>query len=345
MDTLSPLLDSLRVQAAAVGHFDFGLPWCFAWDYAPAHCLMVLEGRCWWAEPDASPGAGIWLEPGDALVVLRKGRYTLGSAPGLARLPWGEVWEASMPPDLRFDRHESPPAAMRLSWNAGVVERTQLLTLAFGFEDGEHHPLLASLPDRLRVPRPAHASPWTASALGFLGNESGRGLPGFAAQARRLAELLLNDLLRRHLLSSPAHAAGWLQGLTDPALARALFAMHRKPGQHWTLARLAQQAGLSRTVFSERFLARVGETPMRYLLAWRMHCARDLLARQLPVGDVAARLGYASERAFRQAFKRLTGTTPMAFARQQRRGPPGPDHLFSESTHSPCSSLSHSSRP
>ncbi|RJP71947.1 MAG: AraC family transcriptional regulator [Comamonadaceae bacterium] len=94
--------------------------------------------------------------------------------------------------------------------------------------------------------------------------------------------------------------------------------MHRRPGHDWTLARLAQQAGLSRTVFSERFLTQVGETPMGYLRAWRMHCARELLAAQRPVGVVGGRLGYASERAFREAFKRLAGTTPTAYARDHR---------------------------
>jgi AraC-like DNA-binding protein len=317
MDALTPLLDSLRVRAATVGHFDFGLPWCFAMDYAPTHCLVVLDGRCWWAEADAAPGDGTWLETGEALVVLRNGRFTLGSAPGLARLPWADVWHATMSPDLSFDKRESPPAPMRLSWNPGA-QRTHLLAMAFGFEDGERHPLLAALPDRLLVSRQAHASPWAASALDFLGTESGRDLPGFAALSRRLAELLFNDLLRRHLLSSPAHASGWLKGLADPALARALSAMHRLPGHDWTLARLAQQAGLSRTVFSERFLAQVGETPMAYLRGWRMHCAREWLAAQRPVGEVVGRLGYASERAFREAFKRVAGTTPMAYAQGHR---------------------------
>lgn len=317
MDALSPLLDSLHVQAATIGHFDFGLPWCFAMDYAPTHCLLVLSGRCCWAEAGAADDAGVWLEAGDALVVLRNGRFTLGSAPGLPRLPWADVWHASMSPDLRFDRRESLTAPLRLSWNAGQ-ERTHLLAMAFGFEDGDRHPLLAALPDRLVVRRQAHASPWAASALEFLGTESGRDLPGFAALARQLAELLFNDLLRRHLLSSPVHAEGWLRGLADPALARALSAIHRQPSEPWTVARLAQQAGLSRTVFSERFLHRVGETPMGYLMAWRMHCAREWLALQRPVGEVAHRLGYASERAFREAFKRLAGTTPAAYARACR---------------------------
>lgn len=317
MDALSPLLDSLRVQAATIGHFDFGLPWCFAMDYEPTHCLLVLDGRCWWAEADAAAGAGAWLEAGDALVVLRNGKFTLGSEPGLARLPWHDVWHTNMSADVNFDKRESPPAPMRLSWNRGA-ERTHLLAMAFGFEDGERHPLLAALPNRLLVRRQAHASPWTASALDFMSTESDRGLPGYAALSRRLAELLFNDLLRRHLLSSPAHATGWLKGLVDPALAKALSAMHRQPGQDWTVARLAQQAGLSRTVFSERFLASVGETPMGYLLGWRMHSARELLAAQRPVGEVSSRLGYASERAFREAFKRLSGTTPTAYARRHR---------------------------
>ena len=94
--------------------------------------------------------------------------------------------------------------------------------------------------------------------------------------------------------------------------------MHAHPARRWTLAELAALAGLSRSVFAQRFRERVGETPIGYLAQWRMMLARErLTAGREPLGKIAAALGYESENAFNTAFRRLTGCSPRRFARSE----------------------------
>jgi AraC-like DNA-binding protein len=112
---------------------------------------------------------------------------------------------------------------------------------------------------------------------------------------------------------------GWLQGLRDPQIAATLGAIHGEPDKPWTLASLARVAGLSRSVFAERFHGRVGVPPMAYLTRWRLQlAARWLRETQLSVSEVFHRLGYASAAAFHRAFKREHGAAPSVY-RETRR--------------------------
>lgn len=130
----------------------------------------------------------------------------------------------------------------------------------------------------------------------------------------RLVAVLLIEALRT--TSGHATRPGLLRGLTDPRLAPALRLMHSQVGRSFTVAKLAKSAGLSRSVFFERFVRHVGIPPMEYLLTWRMAVARDLLRRErLPIGQVAERVGYASASTFSTAFSRIVGQSPGRYAR------------------------------
>ena len=103
----------------------------------------------------------------------------------------------------------------------------------------------------------------------------------------------------------------WLHALADPQLADALSAIHAEPAAPWTLESLAGRSRMSRSSFAARFKTVVGETPMAYLTRWRMHRAADLLhTSDLPLRDIVASSGYASEAAFRTVFKRWAGESP-----------------------------------
>jgi len=116
---------------------------------------------------------------------------------------------------------------------------------------------------------------------------------------------------------------GWLAAIRDPKVGKALAGMHRKPEQPWTVGALAKLAGLSRSMFSERFTAVMGVPPARYLANWRMHLASGwLLKDRLTVSQVSAKLGYESEPSFSRAFKRHVGVPPSAL---RRTGPPQMD--------------------
>jgi AraC-like DNA-binding protein len=133
----------------------------------------------------------------------------------------------------------------------------------------------------------------------------------------RLSELMFVELLRRHLDAQGPHA-GWLAGLRDAAVGRALARLHESPARPWTLLGLAREVGLSRSALAERFTHFVGRPPMQYLASWRM----QLAARRLADGDakvaaVALDVGYDSEAAFSRAFRRATGVPPAEWRRRQ----------------------------
>ncbi len=95
--------------------------------------------------------------------------------------------------------------------------------------------------------------------------------------------------------------------------------MHGQLARSWTLAQLAQTAGLSRSAFFERFTRTMALPPMEYLLAWRMVVAKDLLRRpDVSVGQVAERVGYGSASTFSTAFSRHVGRPPGRYARDNR---------------------------
>jgi len=129
------------------------------------------------------------------------------------------------------------------------------------------------------------------------------------------------EVVRRHLEDLPNDQTGWLAGLRDPIVGRALALMHDKPAQRWTLDKLAGEAGLSRSALAERFAACVGEPPMQYLTRWRMQMAARLLSDgKAKIAAVAAAVGYGSEAAFSRSFKRIAGTSPGSWRRQSGGG-------------------------
>jgi AraC-like DNA-binding protein len=129
--------------------------------------------------------------------------------------------------------------------------------------------------------------------------------------AIRLPELVLTEVLRTHLATAPAIGRGWIAALHDPILAPALASLHEDPARRWTVATLAGKVGASRSSLDDRFRHVLGQSPIRYLTAWRMHLAGDLLATtELSVFTIARRVGYDSEEAFSRAFKRERGVSP-----------------------------------
>ena len=119
-------------------------------------------------------------------------------------------------------------------------------------------------------------------------------------------------------------AAGWLGGLKDPQIGAALSLIHRRYGEPWTVASLAREVAMSRSAFSERFKALVGEPPLAYLARWRLHsAARMLRSSDAKLTQVARRVGYESEVAFHRAFKRVVGVAPGEYRRRHRQSPNG----------------------
>jgi AraC-like DNA-binding protein len=154
--------------------------------------------------------------------------------------------------------------------------------------------------------------------LDFAVAESSCARPGSRSVLLRIAELVFVEVLRSHLTTA-AEGSGWLGGLRDPVVGRALAQLHAQPARPWTLPDLAHEAGASRSVLAERFSHFVGHPPMLYLTRWRMQLAAGRLAAGAsPVSAVAAEVGYESEAAFCRAFKKVTGVTPASWRSRRR---------------------------
>lgn len=129
--------------------------------------------------------------------------------------------------------------------------------------------------------------------------------------------MMLIQALRLHLEEGLKGGVGWLFALADKQMNAAITSMHDDPAQRWTLQKLAERAGMSRSIFALKFKELVGTSPMEYLTHWRMMLAGDRLKNtDDPVAAIALSLGYESESAFSKAFKRVMGHSP----RQHSRG-------------------------
>jgi AraC-like DNA-binding protein len=142
------------------------------------------------------------------------------------------------------------------------------------------------------------------------------GGPGSDALVCKLSEILFVDALRQFILNSDAALSGWLAGLRDPAICRALALVHARPKDAWDVRSLASACAMSRSTFVARFTEVVGSPPMKYLTRWRLTlAARDLSDADITVMQVADRYGYGSEAAFTRAFRSAFDIPPATFRR------------------------------
>jgi AraC-like DNA-binding protein len=137
----------------------------------------------------------------------------------------------------------------------------------------------------------------------------------------RLSELMFVEVLRRHLATLPEGQTGWVAGLRDPLVGRALGLLHQRPAEAWTLESLAAAVGRSRSALADRFAEVVGQPPMQYLAHWRIQlAARRLADPEAKVSAIAFDVGYESEAAFSRAFKRIAGVSPASWRAARAEG-------------------------
>lgn len=322
-DLLSDVLDALRIDSSALLVFEFSAPWgVLITDFRQPFSWTVMEGTLVMERPRQAP---VTFEAGDTFVLPRgtgDGVWRFLSAPGVPAFPAQDLWHQTDMPWFKPGARLGRPRALR--WGGGGAV-TRIVSTAFGFEDRALGPLIDALPDVMIVRAADAGSHFVDLLLNFpLRSGPAAEAPGFAALATQTARLLLVHVVRSFALSGE-RGPGWLAGLADNGIARALACVHREPEREWSVADLAAEVGMSRSSFAERFLAAVGQTPMRYLRAWRVHLACEALAtRDVTVTTLAHELGYRSEAAFREAFRQVTGQQPRAYRRTARPVAAGP---------------------
>ncbi|HEV3431295.1 MAG TPA: AraC family transcriptional regulator [Paraburkholderia sp.] len=306
MDLLSAALADLRADAVVTGHFSLNAPWAIAKPAVEGAAFRTAFGGPFYIAVDGVEP--LLVEVGDFVLLPHGHAHVLSSAPGVAPVPFDDlVAGAGINP--RFD------TPLRLSVG-GDGAASELYTGIIFYRETVRNPLFSVLPPliHVRANDPA-VGPWLADTLMAFIRESMACQPGWAVAAARLADVLFVQLLRAHLSSAISHT-GWLRGLMDPQIGRAIAQLHRYPEREWTVESLAATAGMSRSRFSARFVELVEETPIGHLTAYRMYVAsgalRDPRRRLI---EIATSVGYASEKAFIRAFRRWSGMAPKQYAR------------------------------
>jgi AraC-like DNA-binding protein len=211
------------------------------------------------------------------------------------------------PRPLAHDFHNAP------------VDGADFTCATLDFQGGDRHPLVRALPEMLVLP--LHRVQGLETALQLLFSETEQVRCGQRILADKLFEVVLLQMLR-WLLDHPQASGinmGLISGLADPALARALTALHERPGEAWSLEAMAQEAGMSRSAFAARFKSTVGQTPADYLLDWRVGIAQSRLLQGDSVKFLADMLGYANASALSRAFTQKLGLSPRDWLKSQPR--------------------------
>ncbi|TAN69197.1 MAG: AraC family transcriptional regulator [Methylobacter sp.] len=181
------------------------------------------------------------------------------------------------------------------------------------------NPLFAALPPLFHAsalrPGSLHKLP---EVLNWMSQETGQMTLGSAYVVDRLLELLCIEILRAHIENVASTKTGWLAGLKDPVVGKAIAMIHSRPGDSWTVKRLAQGVAMSPSRFAARFSAALGDSPMAYVTKWRMNVAGRLLDEtQQGIGEIASDVGYDNVAAFARGFKRHLGVPPGAWRSRQ----------------------------
>ncbi|HET6545681.1 MAG TPA: AraC family transcriptional regulator [Rhodanobacteraceae bacterium] len=324
MDALSEVLKTIRLDGAVYIHAEFTAPWCAEVCYglprATAqgagadhiiffHCLT--EGRC--RARLAEGGETLELRSGDLIVFPHDHRHLLGSDLRLT------------PVDANSVTPKAPPGELIQLRHGGGGEATRFVCGYLACNRRVSRALLSALPQLLHVPlRDDPAGAWLLDLLMLGVHESSLMRPGAQSILTKLSELLFAEALRRYDHDLPPEQQGWLSGLRDPIVGRALAMLHRQPAHAWTVDALAGAVSSSRSVLAERFTRLTGESPMQYLTGHRLALAAQALrSSHDPVARIAARVGYGSEAAFTRAFKREFTMPPVAWRKCGAMGAAG----------------------
>jgi AraC-like DNA-binding protein len=315
MDALSDLLRVLRFSGGLFLEMKFRTPWCVRAQVSPQDCgpgvksagelaafHYILEGRVQVRLGKERPrSAG----PGALILLAHNDSHLLGS-------------DVTLPPmeGRTLIRRAGQHELAQIDFGTGRQVSSHFVC-GFLVTAMRRHPLLVALPSVLVADlRGRPCAEWAESSFRYAAREHAARRPGSQEILARLSELLFVEAVRGYIEQLPGNATGWLAALRDPALARALAALHAQPAHPWTAEALAKEACLSRSAFAERFGSTLSMPPISYLTQWRMLLAGQRLRESSEtIAQIASTVGYESEATFSRAFTREMGLAPGAWRR------------------------------
>ena len=320
MDVLSEVLKAVKLDGAVFFNGEFSSPWCAREPDAgtmasylptrPKHVIifhLITEGRGYVRieEDDCA----VPLEAGDIVILAQGDAHLMGNGPPVT------------PIDSTAQLRQQLAEGQMIVHSGGGGELTKLICGYLTCDPQLSQVFLAGLPPIVKVHiRDSPSGQWLEDTLRYSVDHADASGPGGSAVVAKLSEVLFVETVRRYIAKLPPSHTGWLAGVRDPDVGRALALLHKLPAQPWTIASLANEVGLSRSVLAERFRHYLSDTPMGYLTRWRLQLAAQVLAStSKSVAEVASEVGYESEPSFNRAFKREFGVPPARFRSQTRR--------------------------
>lgn len=321
VDVLSEVLRAVRLRGAVFYSVTASSPWVAeappSRELAPhvmpgaEHVIeyhVVVSGSCWGGligEP------ALRLSAGDIVVFPQGDAHVMASSDGMRG-----------PTDLSVhERAAVQRLPVSVDYGGTGRDPVQVVCGFLACDARPFNPLLAALPRILHVRRQgtdqdAMLDHFMSCALA----ESRAPRAGGEVVLARLSELMFVEVVRQYVGSIAPSSPGWISGLRDEIVGRALAALHARPAHPWTLEELARQVGASRSALAERFTAHVAVPPMQYLAQWRMQLAAALLAGPTPLAQIASDVGYGSEAALSRAFKKIVGVAPATWRAMRAAG-------------------------
>jgi AraC-like DNA-binding protein len=314
MDALSEVFRVVRLAGAIFTQARFSAPWAYHSPRADAVAPilepgaermvifhLITEGECFVEMGEQPP---MRLIAGDVVVFPQGDAHFMMSQPGM-----------SPPPPGRLDSLMKRRPGRIVHGGGGAPTRMVCGYLACDAALGRM--VFDGLPGVLKVNvRGSDAGIWLEASVRYALAEARSPRPGGAGVLSKLAEVLFIEVLRLYLGQHDTGRVGWLAGVGDRIVGRALSALHTRPNHAWTLEELARAANTSRSVLAERFQQLVGTSPMQYLTRWRMLLAASLLSRtNASLSSIAEDVGYQTDTAFSRAFRREYGAPPATWRR------------------------------
>lgn len=303
MDPLTDIAEMLGSEIAESCRFEASGPWSLLLPgYRHVKVGAILSGQSWLTTDDAAP---MQLKAGDCYLLSSGRPFQAASDPSLEPRDVTPLFKAVW-----------PTMVMQLNVIDDDPDRFVEVCASLKFDETTAALLLDYIPSRAKIAAGSDGAEALRPALQILERETRDNAAGTTVMRNVLTQILLVQVVRTLLDCNETD--GWLRAMRDANLGPALAAMHVTPGRKWNVADLAAAANMSRSSFAQRFTDGVGVSPLAYLSALRMRAASRLLrSTTRTVSSVAAEIGYSSEGAFTNAFKRFSGLTPSAY-RQQR---------------------------
>jgi|JI9StandDraft_2_1071091.scaffolds.fasta_scaffold01639_8 AraC-like DNA-binding protein len=313
MDALSDVLRVVRLTGGVFLDAKFTAPWSVAgrvepeeirgFVERPCHVIgfhYVVAGRMVARVAGCDP---VEVKAGEIVLLTRNDTHILASALEISPISAGAIVGEGA-------------GIGTLEYGGGGAE-TRMVCGYLG-SDCLDNPVVASLPPMLTLNVAATpGGAWIAQSFAFAAQQLAEGAVGASTIISKLSELMFVEAVRRHIEHLPPEQTGWLAGLRDPAVGKALALLHTEPSRDWTAEGLADAVHLSRSAFAERFTALLGQPPMKYLTGWRMQLAAHRLRENRgTVAQIAFDVGYESEASFTRAFRREMGAPPATWRKQ-----------------------------